>query len=213
MDTSLKLIIVSIIVLLAFTLFSSNDNLSFAKAKVKNGFVNKNIIPICCAWGPEIKGGILTYSIQGGSKSLNDAVTKAVDSWNKNLNGIQFAKAMGNENIIISFTNDGKKVAGKTINSVDSNGFIRKSYMTLSKQSFNHPFSSAQMEQIAEHEFGHVLGLNHANFNGNLMSSRVDIASGTISSCVIEAVNAANAWKLVEGGNSIHGPTKNYIAC
>ena len=214
MDKPLKLIIVSIVILLAFTFFNNYLDFSLAKAKVKNGFVNKNVIPICCAWGPEIKGGVLTYSIQGGSTSLNNAVTKAIDSWNNNLNGIHFVKTTtGTENIVVSFTKDGKKVAGKTINSVDSDGFIRKSYVTLSQKSFNHPFSSAQMEQIVEHEFGHVLGLNHANFNGNLMSNRVDIASGTISSCVIEAVNTANAWKLMEGGASMHGPTKNYVEC
>ena len=106
-----------------------------------------------------------------------------------------------------------KKIAGKTVNSVDPTGFIRKSYVTISKKSFNHPSSSSQMEQIVEHEFGHVLGLNHANFNGNLMSSRVDIASGTISPCIIEAVNTANAWKLKEGGISMHGPKQNYVAC
>jgi hypothetical protein len=120
---------------------------------------------------------------------------------------------MGNEDIIISFTCDGKKIAGKTVNSVDPTGLIRKYYVTISKKSFNHPFSSSQMEQIVEHEFGHVLGLNHANFNGNLMSSRVDIASGTISPCIIEAVNTANAWKLKEGGISMHGPKQNYVAC
>ena len=148
MDTPLKLIVISIVILLVFTLFNNYVNLSFAKDKSKNGFVDKNVIPICCAWGPEIKGGILTYSIQGGSKSLNDAVTKAVDSWNANLNGIQFMKTTGNENIIVTFTKDGKKVAGKTINSIDSNGFIRKSYVTLSKKSFDHPFSSAKWNKL-----------------------------------------------------------------
>ena len=119
----------------------------------------------------------------------------------------------GNENVVISFINDGKKVAGKTINSIDNNGFIRKSYITLSKEFFNHSFSNSQLEQVAEHEFGHVLGLNHANFNGNLMTSQVDKGSKTISPCVIEAVNVANAWKLKDGGVSIHGPTQTFVTC
>jgi hypothetical protein len=214
MDISWKLVIITITILLVFAFSNNEIKLSFAKSQNKNGFVNQNVIPICCAWGPELKGGVLTYSIQGGSNSFDAAVTKAVELWNQNLKGIQFVKtANGNQNIIVSFTNDGKKVAGKTINSVDSDGFIRKSYVTLSKKSFGHQFSSSQMEQVAEHEFGHVLGLNHANFNGNLMSSRVDIGSGTISPCVIEAVNTANEWNLKEGGVSIHTPTQYYVRC
>jgi hypothetical protein len=64
------------------------------KTKTKNSFTDKNIIPICCACGPEIQIGFLTYSIQGKGvvNKTNDKVTKAVESWNKNLHGIQFKK-------------------------------------------------------------------------------------------------------------------------
>jgi len=211
--------IFSAMVLLVLIIFNNSFNLSFEKSEEKNSFVDKDIIPICCAWGPELQKGVLTYSIQGekDDEKITDAVTKAAEKWNENLNGIQLLKTTasptGNENVVISFLNDGKKVAGKTINSIDNNGFIRKSYITLSKEFFNHPFSNSQLEQVAEHEFGHVLGLNHANFNGNLMSSQVNEGSKTISSCVIEAVNVANAWKLKDGGVSIHGPTQAFVTC
>ena len=218
MRISLKSMIFSAMVLLVLILFSHSFNLSFEKSGEKNSFVDKDIIPICCAWGPELQKGVLNYSIQGesGDKKITDAVTKAAEKWNENLNGIQLLKTTpptGNENIVISFINDGKKIAGKTINSIDNNGFIRKSYITLSKEFFNHPFSNSQLEQVAEHEFGHVLGLNHANFNGNLMTSQVDKGSKTMSPCVIEAVNVANAWKLKDGGVSIHGPTQAFVTC
>ena len=205
-------------VLVVLSLFNHSFNLSFEKSREKNSFVDKDIIPICCAWGPELQKGVLTYTIQGESdnEKITDAVTKAAEKWNENLNGIQLLKTTlpaGNENIVISFINDGKKIAGKTINSIDSNGFIRKSYITLSKEFFNHPFSNSQLEQVAEHEFGHVLGLNHANFNGNLMTSQVDKGSKTMSPCVIEAVNVANAWKVKDGGVSIHGPSQTFVTC
>ena len=87
--------------------------MSFAKIRIKNSFANKNIIPICCTWGIEMKGGVLTYSFNGGNKKIDDAVKKAIDSWNKNLKGIEFKKTNMDGNIIISFTNDGKKVAEK----------------------------------------------------------------------------------------------------
>jgi hypothetical protein len=218
MKIPLKLMFVtSISVLLIFTLFHSNLKLSFEKTKVKNSFADKNVIPICCAWGPELQKGFLTYSIQGkgSDKKIIDGVTNAVESWNKNLHGIQIKKttSAGNGDILISVIRDGKQVAGKTVNSIDSNGFIRKSYVTLSKVSFNEPFSPTQLEQVAEHELGHVLGLNHANFNGNLMSSQVQAGSAIISSCVIDAVNTANAWMLKDGGVSLHGPTKTSVRC
>src|ERR671921_1569999 len=217
MRISLKSMIFSAMVLVVLSLFNHSFNLSFEKSKEKNSFVDKDIIPICCAWGPELQKGVLTYTIQGESdnEKITDAVTKAAEKWNENLNGIQLLKTAptGNEDIVISFINDGKKVAGKTINSIDSNGFIRKSYLTLSKEFFNHPFSNSQLEQVAEHEFGHVLGLNHANFNGNLMTSQVDKGSKTMSPCVIEAVNIANAWKVKDGGVSIHGPSQTFVTC
>ena len=217
MRMSLKSMIFPAMVLLMLTFFNHYFTLSFEKSKEKNSFVDKDIIPICCAWGPELQKGVLTYSIQGESdnEKITDAVTKAAEKWNENLNGIQLLKTAptGNEDIVISFINDGKKVAGKTINSIDSNGFIRKSYLTLSKEFFNHPFSNSQLEQVAEHEFGHVLGLNHANFNGNLMTSQVDKGSRTMSPCVIEAVNVANAWKVKDGGVSIHGPSQTFVTC
>ena len=210
--------IISFAILLLFTILQYNLNISFEKSKDKNGFADKNVIPICCAWGPGLQDGVLTYSINGqtgtGDQKSNTAVAKAVDSWNQNLNGIQFQKSPnGNADIFISFINDGKKVAGKTVNSIDGSGLIRQSYVTLSKEYFNRPFSSAQLEQVAEHELGHVLGLNHVKFSGNLMSTQVEKGSATISPCLVEAVDTANAWKVKEGGVSMHGPPQNYIVC
>ena len=71
MSIYLKLIFTFAIVLLTFVLFNNTLNLTFAKPHGNNGFVNQNIIPICCAWGPELQSGILTYSIQGGDKKID----------------------------------------------------------------------------------------------------------------------------------------------
>ena len=169
MNISLKLMFVtSLSVLLIFTLFHSNLKLSFEKTKVKNSFADKNVIPICCAWGPELQKGFLTYSIQGkgSDKKIIDGVTNAVESWNKNLHGIQIKKttSAGNGDILISVIKDGKQVAGKTVNSIDSNGFIRKSYVTLSKVSFNQPFSPTQLEQVAEHRAWSCIRIESCKF-------------------------------------------------
>lgn len=195
------------------SLFENSLNLSFEKHSNKNNFVDMNIIPICCAWGDDIKDDILTYSIKGGNKTLNNAVTEAASLWNINLNGLQFEKSKENAEIKISFTDDGKIVAGKTTNMIDNNGFIRKSNIILAKESFGKAYSLLQIEKNAEHELGHVLGLEHANFNGNLMSSNTASITGNISPCVIEAVDTANAWKLIEDDSSIHRPTQNQVVC
>jgi hypothetical protein len=202
------------IVILFSLLFENSLNLSFEKLSNKNDFSGMNIIPICCAWGSEIKDGILTYSIKDGNKTLDNAVIEAASLWNSHLNGLQFEKSKGNTDIKISFTADGKAVAGKTTNLVDNQGFIRKSNILLAKESFDKAYSILQLEKNAEHELGHVLGLEHANFNGNLMSTNTASITSNISPCVIEAVDTANAWKLKEDdGDSIHGPTQNHVVC
>ena len=98
------------------------------------------------------------------------------------------------------------------INYFDRFGFIRQSEIIVSEESYDRDFSSSQIEQITLHELGHVLGLEHANFRGNLMTERVDIGSTTISSCEIQAVNIANSWKI-NGGNTMYLPQEKYIEC
>src|SRR6476469_121160 len=216
MNVSLRLTIIFFIIVLTISLASNNAiNSTFAKSRSNDdGFVNGNVIQVCCAWGPELKSGVLTYSIDGGDKNTVNAVNNAINAWNQNLGKIQFVKVdSGIENIKISFKGEGKIIAGRTINSVDKGGFIRQSHIIISKESFDRKFSLPQIEQITKHELGHVLGLRHANFNGNLMTNQVNTASAIISPCVIEAVNTANAWKIIEDSDSMHGPTKKFVAC
>lgn len=173
---------------------------------------DKKVIVICCTWGYELADGTLTYSIKDKDDDLQDAVRNAVDSWNEVLTGIRLVETDDNEDIEFSFKNDGKKVAGVTVNYFDRHGFIRQSDVIVSEESYDRDFSSSQIEQITLHEIGHVLGLDHANFRSNLMAERVDTGSSQISSCEIEAVNIANAWK-VNGGDTMYLPRENYMEC
>jgi hypothetical protein len=226
MKVSLKLLIISSLILLTFVVLYDGDTV-FAKDDGDNDndkedgsndgdsseFVDNNAIQICCTWGQELADGVLTYSFEDKDKKVEASIIKAANSWNEVLNGVQLKKTKGDGEVLISFRDDGKKVAGETINYFDGDGFIRKSHITISKESYDNEFSPPQIEQIVKHELGHVLGMGHANFDGNLMSTRVDTGSGTIAACEIEAVNTANAWKLKEDGLSMHNPYENYIIC
>ena len=182
----------------------------------EDDFSDKDVIQICCTWGYELADGALTYSIDADEddEDLFEAVRSAVGSWNDELTGISLVETDdSNEEIKISFKNDGKKIAGKTVNYFDRFGFIRQSEIIISEESYDRDFNPSQIEQITLHELGHVLGLDHANFRGNLMAERVDLGSPTISSCEIQAVNIANSWKINGGGNSMYLPEERYIEC
>jgi hypothetical protein len=219
MNNSIKLLLLSIMTMVLFTTISI-ANPSFARDDDdddddddNNNFSDKDVVQICCAWGYELADGLLTYSIDtDDDDDLKDAVRNAMDSWNGGLTGITLVETDDKEDIKISFKNDGKRIAGKTVNYLDQFGFIRQSHITVSEESYDRDFSSSQIEQITLHELGHVLGLDHANFRGNLMTERVDIGSTTISSCEIEAVHIANAWK-VNNGDTMYLPKENYIEC
>ena len=207
------LLIGLVLIMLTFVVLYDGDTVFAKEHGDDSKFVDNNAIQICCAWNQELADGILTYSFEDKDKNLQDSTIKAADSWNGVLNGVQLKKTQTDGDILISFRNDGKKVAGETKNYYDSDGFIRKSHITISKEYYANEFTPAQLEQIVKHELGHVLGMDHANFNGNLMSSRVETGSGTIAPCEIEAVNTANAWKIKEGGLSMHTPTEKFVNC
>ena len=218
MNSSIKLLLISFVIAVLFTTISINQQ-SYVRGDDDDDdddddLDDKEVILICCTWGYELADGLLTYSIDtdDNDDDLKDAVRNAVDSWNEGLTGIRLIETDENEDIKISFKNDGKRIAGKTVNYFDQFGFVRQSHVTVSEESYDRDFSSSQIEQITLHELGHVLGLDHANFRGNLMTERVDIGSPSISSCEIEAVHIANAWR-VNGGDTMYLPRENYMEC
>jgi len=225
MKTSFNTLIILSSILLAFVLLydgdtviakehdDDSDDSDDSSDNEDSKFVDNNAIQICCAWNHELADGILTYSFEDKDKNLQDSTIKAAGSWNEVLNGVLLKKTKTDGDILISFRNDGKKVAGQTINYFDGDGFLRKADLTISKEAYNNAFSQAQLEQIVKHELGHALGMGHANFNGNLMSLRVDTGSGIIAPCEIDAVNTANAWKLIEDGSYMHTPTEEFVNC
>jgi Matrixin len=196
------------------------------------GYSGREIILLCCSWGEELADGELTYYIgdhlinEGSNgdrfevdRSSVEAVTKAFEEWDSKIEGLTFTQTSTRRgaDVEIYFREGQNEKAGVTHNYYDFYGFISKSYVLISKGAFGFAFSSNQMEQIVKHELGHVLGLGHANFDGNLMAAQVNRGIGSVSSCEIEAVYTANEWWFDKPSGSqpkfIRQPTTDHMDC
>ena len=164
----------------------------------------KQQIEICCTWGNKLADGILTYEINNAKPETKELVISAISYWKENIPEIEFKETDGKEqvDIKISFRNDNGKVAGQTMTNFDSDGFIFNVKILLAEKAFGKQLNKNVIEYIAKHEFGHALGLGHANFNESLMSSLVYNSFNKISDCEKEAVNEANKWKLIDHDSS-----------
>ncbi|HZA64002.1 MAG TPA: M57 family metalloprotease [Nitrososphaeraceae archaeon] len=223
-------IVISVLLVAIVSGISNNDSRDdrhFDYGVNFEDFTQQNAILICCTWGEEIADGELTYAVRDnskynnsedtGSERLRSAVYNAIAAWDQKIEELTFREVQDryNADIEIGFRKSGNEKAGMTKNFFDRYGFITKSYVVISEQSFLFRFNDDQIEQIAKHEVGHVLGLGHTNFDGSLMATRVGGSSGDISDCEIEAVYEANHWKLKQEGTNfdIYHPTSNYHEC
>jgi hypothetical protein len=105
-------------------------------------------------------------------------------------------------------------VGGLTQDTFDGNGFLTHAKITITTNALGKSFGSSNIEQIAEHEIGHALGLGHANFPGDLMFPIANFESHTISECDVSAVLESNHWKVAGSGITIpQTPHVNYMEC
>jgi hypothetical protein len=185
-------------------------------------FEENNSIMICCTWGEELGDGKLTYNIEGKvTAEKKEAVRDAIRDWDGKLDLLEFIEIAENQDkkqkekdiekpdIRIRFVKDGDEfqgygaeTAGQTKSRLNKQtGFIMSNVVTIAEGGLGKIFHKKTIETIAKHEIGHTLGLGHANFKSNLMTTKIDFAAETISQCELEAVQQANSWKFLEDNN------------
>ena len=188
---------------LIISLIQFNFNYIYSTNNHQTDYLKKQI-EICCTWGNQLADGILTYEIKNAKPETKKLVIYAISYWEENILGIKFRETDSKQqaDIKISFRNDNGKVAGQTMTNFDSDGFIFSVKISLAEKAFGKQLNKNVIEYIAKHEFGHALGLGHANFNESLMSSLVYHSLNKISNCEREAVMEANKWKLIDNDSS-----------
>ena len=159
-----------------------------------------NLLQICCAWSDKISDGVLEYKISDeGDEDSKQSVRNAIQNWDLLIDNLIFVEKQDDSgaDVEIGFSDSDEDAndeefdygdpiaAGKTEFRFDTKGFIDSIEVTLSGGIFGNGFQNSELEQIAQHEIGHVLGLGHANFDGSLMSESTDVGTENISSCEI----------------------------
>ncbi len=163
-----------------------------------------NSIGVCCAWNDKLADGILTFKVSGGDTAAQDTVRQAVADWDTQVDSlgraVSFVEVSGRTkaDINLKFKQGGGQIQGQALRHFDSAGFINSMDITVSGSAFGTPNNATIVGQIAKHEFGHALGINHADFDGDLMSTTVSGGSSTISACDLSAVQAALHWYFVD---------------
>jgi hypothetical protein len=203
-----------LVVAATLSLFSSLQFLAVAPAGA-----NPNSLAICCAWNASLTDDNLTYTITGGNATAQSEVGNAVQAWVTALSGhTKFTFTMTRvftrtADIDIRFKEGGGVIQGVTFRSFDASGFIQHVRITISGKAFGTPNNAALVDQIAKHESGHALGLDHADFNGDLMSPTLSGGSDTISNCDVNGVLAAEHWRFVDGSSTPAPPSATSVSC
>lgn len=220
----------SVLAIVILSSIGSSTTILAAPANVED-FEENSLIKICCTWGKDLADGILTYSIVGNiDAEKKEAVHNAIRDWDDKIESIKFEEVSGEQedddspDIQIRFVNDGDEfkdegpeTAGNTKTRLDKSGFIDYNTIIIAEGGLGKTFDIKTIETIAKHEIGHALGLGHANFGSNLMTTKIESAAQAISSCELEAVRQANSWKIMnenEHDNSIPSfPETTRIIC
>jgi len=154
-------------------------------------------LALCCAWGRTLDDSELTYSVRSADLASAEVVRQAVREWDADLPALRFAELPVGApvDIAIAYQPAPGRTQGQAVTSFNGQGLIRHVDVTI--EGVPAPANAGGLLQIAKHEFGHALGLGHANFDGSLMSAAVSPEPQPIEPCVLHGVAEANGWKLL----------------
>ena len=194
-----KLYILAILLLfiLVTIIIISDIDMAFAKKDDSK----RKTIDVCCSWGNSISDGVLTFSIKNGGSELAKIVKVAINQWEKALKGsVQFKYVKGDSvaDIEIEFKKGKGEKVGKTVTFFDHLGYIDHVEISISKKSYGRTLDQSLLEHVAKHEFGHALGLGHANFKESIMAPTVQELITKISACELDSVKFVNNLKLTD---------------
>jgi predicted Zn-dependent protease len=178
-------------------------------------------IDVCCAWSSAaLADGVLTYRISGGSATLQQRAVAGVENWDDDLRDLEFVQVFGNTNadVTIKITKGGGPfVAGQTglkfqLDRTASAFFITGASITVFGARSD--ADGDAVEEITAHEFGHALGVGHANESGFLMSTSLDQIPGPEPTrCDVDAVEAANEWYFDDPNQAAAPPSVDHVHC
>ena len=173
-----------------------------------------DILDVCCAWNSELADGELTYSIAGGDATVQDVVRAAVEDWETQVPGLVLTETTDTSaaNIEIKFRRGGGQIQGQARRKFDGAGLVSSVDIVVSGKAFGDANNADTVAQIAKHEVGHGVGINHTNFSGDLMSTTVSAGTSVISQCDIDGVLAANEWFFGGGGVPLQ-TTVSHVHC
>jgi len=207
-----------VVFLIVIILTSSVTFGSAALSSIPVSAIPGDQVVICCAWNDKLADGVLTYKVSGGTEDVRDAMIEAIEEWDTEIVGLELilneAKGKaGESDITVKYKEGGGFIAGETLHNFDKgSSFVNSVQINVTgKVSGNNNLDP--IIKLVKHEFGHALGLNHANFNGDLMSTTIGAGALNISSCDVDGVIAANYWKLVDGSATPHTPHVNHVFC
>jgi hypothetical protein len=169
-------------------------------------------LEICCGWGSSLTQGKLSFSLRGPDAATVEVMRAAVREWDTALGALSLTEvAAGAEDVAIRFIDGPGRTEGEAITAFSRNGLIRRVDITI--KGARAPGNAGGLSQITKHEFGHALGLGHANFDGNLMSAAVSPSPVPIPACNLVGVLEANRWKLVDDDAGPSRPTVRQVDC
>jgi len=178
-----------------------------------------NQVGVCCAWNDKLADGILTYTVSGGTEDIRDAMIEAIEELDTEIVGLDLilneAKGKAEKSdITVKYKKGDRVIAGNTLHNFDKgSSFIKSVQINISGKVYDNTNPADVIKQLVKHEFGHALGVNHANFNGDLMSITIVAGALDFSTCDVDGIIAANHWKLVDGSVTPHIPHDTHMDC